>query len=121
MIRHCFHLNEGIAVGSANFSDYLFDSILNFAIDHLATVLRAKNDVIVDIIDAVVYFSFHATIIALERVFVNVLVALIGRRPFHPTGLSRGFSGAKFYKEDAGGTYPGAGIPGIISEAGGPN
>jgi len=54
--------------------------------------------VVVDIVDAMVCFSFHATIIALERMFVNVLVALTGDRPFHPTGLTRGFSGAKFYK-----------------------
>jgi len=62
------------------------------------TVLRAKNDVVVDTVDAVVYFSFHATIIALEQVFVNNLVALMGDRPFNSTGRARGFSGAKLLK-----------------------
>jgi hypothetical protein len=81
-------LDEGIAVGSANFPDYLFNSILNTAFDYLVTVLRAKNDVVVDIVDAVVYFSFHATIIALERMFVNMLVALIGQPPLSSHGTS---------------------------------
>jgi len=99
VIRHCFHLNEGITTGSANFLDCLLYSILNLTSDYLVTVLRAKHDVVVDIVDAVVYFSFHVKIIALERVFVNNLVALTGDRPFHPTGQVRGFSGAKFYKK----------------------
>ena len=88
MIQHGFHLDEGVAIGSADFLDCLLNGIFNLIFDYLMTILRAKNDVIVDIVDAVVCFSFHTTIIALERVFVNALVALIGRLPLSSHGAS---------------------------------
>ena len=99
VVRHGFQLDEVIAVSIAYIQDCVFNHGFNLTLDHLAAVLRAKHDVVVDIVDAVVYFSFHVKIIALERVFVNNLVALTGDRPFHPTGQVRGFSGAKFYKK----------------------
>jgi len=37
-------------------------------------------------------------IIALERVFVNTLIALTGDAPFIPRDKPRGFSGANVYK-----------------------
>ncbi|MCS5696926.1 hypothetical protein NZJ93_12640 [Desulfofundulus thermocisternus] len=58
---------------------------------------------VIDVIDAVVRFSIHTMTIALERVFLNTFVAN-GRRPFHPPGQARGFSGANSYKARE---YPG--------------
>jgi hypothetical protein len=46
--------------------------------------LRAKHDLIVDVIAAVVCSYVHATIIALEQLFVYIPVALSGDAPFIP-------------------------------------
>jgi hypothetical protein len=53
VIRHCFHLDKGIAVVSADFLYCLLYRIFNFAFNYLMTVFWAKNDVVVDIVDAV--------------------------------------------------------------------
>ena len=98
VIRHCFHLNEGIAVVSTDFLDCLLYSILNLAFDYLVAVLRTKNDVVVDIVDAVAYFPFHATIITSEQLFVNVPVALSGDAPFIPRDEPVGFQGQSSIK-----------------------
>ena len=101
VIRHGFHLDEGVAIGSADFLDCLLNSILNLTFDYFVTILRAKNDMVVDIVDAVVCFSFHTTIIALERVFVNALVALNrATAPFIPRDKPVGFQGHNSIKDE---------------------
>jgi len=71
VIRHCFHLDEGISVIFANLLYNLFDGFFDFTPDYLMTVLWAKHNMIVDIVDAVFGFVFHGLIISslFERLY----------------------------------------------------
>jgi hypothetical protein len=62
-------------------------------------VFWAKHDMVIDVVDAVVRFSIHTMIIALERVFVNTFVALTGDAPFIPRDKPVGFQGRIPIKE----------------------
>lgn len=84
MIRHSFHLDECVSASVADFLDCQFHDVFYPAGNYLMPVFWAKHDMVIDIVDAVVRFSIHTVIIALEQMFVNTFATLTGDAPFIP-------------------------------------